>query len=40
MSEKEAVLYSRSLGEVGALTYASLGLDMRELAAVDGMLKD
>lgn len=40
MSDKEAVLYSRSLGEVGALTYASLGLDMRGLAAVDGTLKE
>ena len=40
MSEKEAVLFSRSLGEVGALTYASLGLDMRGLASVDGTVKE
>ena len=40
MSDKEAVLFSRSLGEVGALTYASLGLDMRGLVRPDGMLKE
>lgn len=35
LTEREAFLFSRSLGEVGALTYATLGLDFSGLAPVD-----
>ena len=40
LNNSEALLYSRSLGEVTAVTYAALGLDMTGLISVDGsMLK-
>lgn len=40
LSRSEAVLFSRSLGEITAVTYATLGLDMTGLISTDLSAKE